>query len=125
MLTAPFLLRASTSAESFITFGQKKLLIRFAFRKLRNKFICFSLSCLRACLFDINFLCRFASGECERIKIYALVAQRLEQQTHNLLAVGSNPTGGTTSFSLSAHSFAHLISSGVPKLYGAVLLSER
>ena len=27
----------------------------------------------------------------------APVAQRLEQQTHNLLAVGSNPTGGTTS----------------------------
>src|SRR5688572_2212212 len=29
-----------------------------------------------------------------RLDSYAPVAQRLEQQTHNLLAVGSNPTGG-------------------------------
>lgn len=31
--------------------------------------------------------------------IRALVAQRLEQRTHNPLAVGSNPTEGTISFS--------------------------
>ena len=31
--------------------------------------------------------------------IRALVAQRLEQRTHNPLAVGSNPTEGTTFFS--------------------------
>ena len=29
------------------------------------------------------------------LQFRAPVAQRLEQQTHNLLAVGSNPTGGT------------------------------
>ena len=29
-----------------------------------------------------------------KIELHALVAQRLEQQTHNLLAVGSNPTEG-------------------------------
>ena len=28
------------------------------------------------------------------LSVHAPVAQRLEQQTHNLLAVGSNPTGG-------------------------------
>jgi hypothetical protein len=29
-----------------------------------------------------------------KIEFRALVAQRLEQQTHNLLVVGSNPTEG-------------------------------
>jgi hypothetical protein len=29
-----------------------------------------------------------------KLIVRALVAQRLEQQTHNLLAVGSNPTEG-------------------------------
>jgi hypothetical protein len=33
--------------------------------------------------------------EYSRISIHALVAQRLEQRTHNPLVVGSNPTEGT------------------------------
>ncbi len=32
------------------------------------------------------------------LSVRAPVAQRLEQQTHNLLAVGSNPTGGMLIF---------------------------
>lgn len=31
-------------------------------------------------------------------EVHAPVAQRLEQQTHNLLAAGSNPAGGTKNF---------------------------
>ncbi len=34
---------------------------------------------------------------CSTLDLHALVAQRLEQQTHNLLVVGSNPTEGIPS----------------------------